>query len=273
MFGKNALAHPKDYQGLAADELRITSMFFTLQGEGPFAGYPAVFIRLTGCQLACSFCDTFFTEGEVYKFDAIFEKVHLLQDAFYADRRLPQRSNRGILLVITGGEPLLQKNLSAFLIRAAGRGHKIQIESNGLVFQEIPKTRVTLVISPKVNERTGEYFRIQPHLLMRADCLKFVVNQAMDGYNHIPEFALEHSQNYGVPIYISPMAIYNHEPRKAGGSADLETRSEVDERVSFWTPGLFNVEAMQRNYEYAAFLAMKHQARLGIQMHLFANLP
>jgi 7-carboxy-7-deazaguanine synthase len=54
----------------------VTSMFFTLQGEGPYAGMPALFIRLAKCNLDCSFCDTFFDDGDTFTYAELETKVY-----------------------------------------------------------------------------------------------------------------------------------------------------------------------------------------------------
>jgi organic radical activating enzyme len=64
MFGTNEIVGKKYFADAPADSLFVTSMFFTLQGEGPYSGMPALFIRLAKCNLDCSFCDTFFDDGD-----------------------------------------------------------------------------------------------------------------------------------------------------------------------------------------------------------------
>ena len=72
---------------------KVNEIFYTLQGEGRFTGTPAVFLRFSGCNLACSFCDTEFTEYSLLSLNRIVEQVCIF----------PSRH-----IVITGGEPLLQ---------------------------------------------------------------------------------------------------------------------------------------------------------------------
>ena len=71
MFGTNKITGLSYFSGKAGDPtapkaggLKVTSVFYTLQGEGPYAGRPAVFVRLTHCNLACSFCDSMFEQGD-----------------------------------------------------------------------------------------------------------------------------------------------------------------------------------------------------------------
>ncbi len=83
---------------------------------------------------------------------------------------------------------------------------------------------------------------------------------------------------YDRPIYISPMNIYNDIPleskkaRLVNKELTLEERSTIDEVISFWTPGLLNMEENQKNHEYAARFCMKHGFKLNLQMHLYASL-
>ena len=71
MFGKNEIVGQKYFKDVAEDQLFVTSRFFTIQGEGPFRGKPAFFIRLAKCNLNCSFCDSFFDDGDWMTFDQI----------------------------------------------------------------------------------------------------------------------------------------------------------------------------------------------------------
>jgi 7-carboxy-7-deazaguanine synthase len=178
------------------------------------------------------------------------------------------------LLVVTGGEPTIQPNLTEFLRMAHESITNIQIETNGIHCRYIP-IATTVIVSPKVNERTNTY--IEPHtgMLTQADALKFVVSKTMPGYTDIPEFAFgwkRDQKTTDADIYISPMAIYTRKPAKFMEDHTLAGRVE-NERISFWEPGLLDYKACQANYEHAAALAMEYNATLSIQMHLFANLP
>src|SRR5690606_6142324 len=97
---------PKAYQEFGDDKILWTSVFHTIQGEGPYSGYPSVFLRLSGCNfggkdIACQFCDTSFEfdKGTLSTIDELIDVV------------LEQRKSSKDVLVITGGEPTLQKNL------------------------------------------------------------------------------------------------------------------------------------------------------------------
>lgn len=299
MFGQNQIVGTKFFSKEPTNTLLVTSVFFTLQGEGPYSGQPAVFVRLAKCNLACSFCDTFFDQGDQLPFDEVFNKIDStinkewdkgaweVQDAtplWALDVKAvpPQKRYPGVVLVVTGGEPLLQRNLTDFLKVALTKFKNVQVESNGIPETEVPYG-VTLVCSPKCAEKDGKptkYLLPSNTILERADCLKFVLSADPDSpYSKLPEWAFQWVKLTGKPVYISPMNVYNDLPHKAKmlrannqGTISLEERSTVDEVVSFWEPGLLNMVANQKNHEYAARYCMKNGFRLNLQVHLFASL-
>jgi len=102
----------------AVDTLTINEIFYSIQGESTFAGRPCVFVRLTGCDLRCTYCDTkyAFYEGKKRTFAEIIEEVEK-----YSCR----------LVEITGGEPLLQKRVHTLMHRLCDAGHTVLIETGG----------------------------------------------------------------------------------------------------------------------------------------------
>jgi len=302
VFGTNQIVGQRFFHDAPEDSLFVTSMFFTLQGEGPYAGQPALFIRLTKCNLACSFCDTFFDDGDWMTFDQIRTKAyHTICDYWnsrgigvplwalpsnivspdeYLRKGIPAKFPN-VVLVITGGEPLLQKNLMDFLNYTKPMFRNMQIESNGTVNQDVP-SHVTLVCSPKCAEKNGvalKYLSPTELILKRADCLKFVMSaDPSSPYNNIPEWAHKWKEDTGKEIYVSPMNIYNTFPQKIKllhaekGNITMDERSTVDEIISFWEPGLLNLKDNQINHEYTAKYCMDYGFRLNLQMHLYASL-
>jgi organic radical activating enzyme len=274
MFGKNEIVGQKYFEA-AGDKLFVTSIFYTLQGEGPYRGEPAVFVRLAKCNLACSFCDTYFDGGDWLTFDEIdFRIGNVLRE--YFDGYVPDWAEQKIGLVVTGGEPMLQKNLGEFLERMEDHFAWTQIESNGIIVQDIPDS-TTLVVSPKCLEKNGKpvkYLQPNPEMLARANCLKFVMNADQDSpYSSIPDWARGDRK-----IFISPMNVYNKEPQKSKqirsekNSISLEERSAVDEVISFWEDGLLDMKENQKNHEYAAQYCAKNGFILNLQIHLYASL-
>lgn len=238
-------------------------------------------------------CDTFFDQGDPYTFEEIFDQATKeIEDFFkkknmdvphWADNKIGPRD---IVLVLTGGEPSLQKNLSAFLDAAKKHFKYSQIESNGIILLDYPDPYLTYVVSPKCLEKDGQavkYLSPNQKVLDRADCLKFVMgvpeNDQFYPYSEVPEWALNWRLATGREIFISPMNIYNKEPQKAkelrasNSKITIAERSDIDETISFWEPDLLDMAANQRNHEYTAEYCMKHGCTLNLQIHLFASLP
>lgn len=250
----------KDFDNFESS-LLVTSFFRTVQGEGPFSGHPAIFLRLAGCNFGakdhqCTWCDTSFqfNKGTTYGYQALI-------DALLA---LPGYSKHDIL-VVTGGEPTLQQNLLSLIVLAAPHFANIQIETNGTqasFFNEAENRGMTslfkTVVSPKANYKAGRYALIPAVVRWYASCLKFVVDADPDSPHHtIPDWALDRSL-VSCPVYVSPMAVYS--------------RPYEGEVSSVWEEGLINKEATARNYNYAAEYAMKHNLLLSLQTHLFIGL-
>ena len=274
MFGKNEIVGQK-YFDKAGDKLFVTSIFYTLQGEGPYRGEPAVFVRLAKCNLACSFCDTYFDGGDWLSPEELEARIFKAV-ADYFGEEVPKWFRDKVGLVVTGGEPMLQKNLGVFLEYIKDHFAWTQIESNGTIVQNIPDS-TTLVVSPKCLEKNGKpvkYLEPNPKMLARADCLKFVMNADQDSpYSSIPEWAKGDRK-----VFISPMNIYNSEPQKSKqlrttkNDISLEERSAVDEVISFWEEGLLDMKENQINHEYAAKYCAKNGYILNLQIHLYASL-
>ncbi len=291
MFGMNEIVGQKYFRDAEPETLLVTSRFYTLQGEGPYRGVPAYFIRLSKCNLACSFCDTYFDSGDVVEFNDLFVAIERDIQEFYHNRDMtvPRWAlpgpDRRIVLVMTGGEPTLQKNLNPFLERANYLFKWTQIESNGTLGCELPE-KTTMVVSPKCLEKGNvavRYLTPKPAMLERANCLKFVLCapelDQFSPYSSVPDWAHEWAAKTGKPVFVSPMNIYKQEPAKAKelraqkDDISIQERSTVDEVISFWEPDLLDLEKNQRNHEYTAEYAMKHGFILNLQIHLFASLP
>jgi len=161
--------------------LRIAELFYSLQGEGALVGVPSVFIRTSGCNLRCAWCDTPYTswqpEGTDLSLDQILDEV----------RGHPARH-----VVVTGGEPMIAPEIVALSGRLRAAGMHITIETAGTVFQ--PVACDLMSISPKLANSTPsdpgwsgrhERLRIQPDVLAELMSryehqLKFVVARPED---------------------------------------------------------------------------------------------
>lgn len=125
MRGLNPIVTQKQMLNDGSEYLLAEAPFFTLQGEGPQTGWPAVFVRLAKCNLRCFFCDTSFEQGSSWTIDTLVEAVITLCSS-NADCRL---------VVLTGGEPLLQ-NVVPLIQRLNHYGISVAIETAGTVYVE-----------------------------------------------------------------------------------------------------------------------------------------
>jgi 7-carboxy-7-deazaguanine synthase len=161
--------------------MRIAEIFYSIQGEGGLLGVPSVFVRTSGCNLRCSWCDTPYTswhpEGTEMSLDEIVGQVA----AYPAARHV----------VLTGGEPMIAPGIADLSNVLRERGFHITIETAGTVFHEAACDLMS--ISPKLSNSTPEgpfrkqhdRLRMQPAILRRlmAVCdyqLKFVIAQPTD---------------------------------------------------------------------------------------------
>lgn len=121
--------------------LRIAEIFTSLQGEGLWLGTPSTFVRISGCNLRCTWCDTPYAswnpEGSVRSVDEITNDV--------AGRNVAH-------IVLTGGEPMLFDPVEELASALRERGHTITIETAGTVFRELPCDLMS--ISPKLSNST-----------------------------------------------------------------------------------------------------------------------
>jgi 7-carboxy-7-deazaguanine synthase len=125
-----------------ADTLPINELFYSIQGEGKLAGMPSVFVRTSGCNLRCWFCDSYHTSWEPthawMTLDDIVDDVQSYKQVSH--------------VVITGGEPMIHDEIEPLVERLADAGYHITVETNGTVDREIPIDLAS--ISPKLASST-----------------------------------------------------------------------------------------------------------------------
>ena len=197
MFGKNNKLRPDYSDGKI---LKVTNIFRTLQGEGPFAGYPAIFIRMSGCNLSCYFCDTEFDAYQDLSLKEILSKISELSEGFFTEK-LP-------LIVITGGEPLRQ-NISPLCKKLLRLQYKIQLETNGTLFAPNLPEDITIVCSPKPVK--GRYYPIKHEILTRTIAVKFLISAFDPDYQTCPDLG----QGPTIPTYLQPIDLYDEEKNAA----------------------------------------------------------
>ncbi|WP_347987122.1 7-carboxy-7-deazaguanine synthase QueE [Methylomonas sp. AM2-LC] len=149
--------------------LRITEIFYSLQGESNTVGIPTVFIRLTGCPLRCSYCDTAyaFTGGEKLAFEDILSQVQIYNTRY---------------VTVTGGEPLAQPACNALMLDLLAKGYHVSLETSGALDVSGVDPRVVKVMDLKTPS-SGEMHRNRLEniqYLHKSDQVKFVIADEAD---------------------------------------------------------------------------------------------
>ena len=219
--------------------VEVHSIFHTIQGEGPFSGKPAVFVRLAGCNLQCPMCDTEYTEGRKAM------HPHAVVDAIERTAL-----HTGGLVVVTGGEPFRQ-DLTDLLFTLHEAGYYVQVETNGT----LPPPQLGELWSSNINSRDGVYIvcspktgKVHDDIRHRAACFKYVLTAgAVDPHDGLPTSVLgltrpparpclNRDNTWRQPVYVQP----------------------ADEQ---------SVSANGANHEAALNSAMKYGYTLQLQIH------
>jgi len=218
----------------------ITEIFKSIQGEGTRAGLPCIFVRLTGCNLRCTWCDTeyAFHGGTKFTLEEVLEKVEALAG---------EGPGRVSLVEITGGEPLLQPETPALAERLLAAGYTVMIETSGERFVGVLPRGVIKIVDVKCPD-SGEPDTFDLANLAAVgpeDEIKFVIASRRD-YDFARDFTARHQlagrvrQVLFSPVFADP----------AGRWPGLDTRELVE-----W------------------ILADRLPVRLGLQLHKFIWHP
>jgi len=172
--------------------LRLTEIFFSLQGEAARAGLPTVFVRLTGCPLRCTWCDTTysFTGGKPASIESVLAEV-----AKYPARQI----------CVTGGEPLAQKECLPLLSALCDAGYEVSLETSGALDIAGVDPRVARVIDLKAPD-SGECARNRWEnlgLLTQRDEIKIVIASRTD-YEWARNLIRERRLDASCPVLLSP---------------------------------------------------------------------
>ncbi|NOR80179.1 MAG: 7-carboxy-7-deazaguanine synthase QueE [Methyloprofundus sp.] len=177
---------------MKSDDLRISEIFYSLQGESRTVGLPTVFIRLTGCPLRCQYCDTSyaFSGGEMQSMTDIIE-----QAARYNTR----------YITVTGGEPLAQPGCLELLKQLADKGYRVSLETSGAIDVSGVDARIVKVMDLKTPASDEESRNLYSNLqyLDSQDQLKFVICNALD-YAWAKEKISEYQLDKKCEILFSP---------------------------------------------------------------------
>jgi 7-carboxy-7-deazaguanine synthase len=217
--------------------MQITEIFRSIQGESTHAGLPCIFVRLTGCNLRCSWCDSeyTFTGGHRMTADEVVKEVAQL--------------SAGGLVEITGGEPMLQEREAVPLMeRLLNEGYKVLLETSGeRPLQRVPKGVIKIVdVKCPASGEGGTFHLENLEALGPQDEVKFVLSNRVD-YEFARDFAASHHLERRVKAVLFSPAFR----KDANGSRDV-SHCQLDPReLAEW------------------MLADKVDARLGLQIHKF----
>jgi 7-carboxy-7-deazaguanine synthase len=251
MFGMNQTVK----QDLEKQTLTVKSIFYTIQGEGPFTGEPAVFVRLGGCNLKCWFCDTDFTTDLS---EMSYEEV--------ANTILGLAGDVCRFVVITGGEPLLQP-LSPLVAMMAEVGFHTQIETAGTVWDPALASSVmvgdlSIVVSPK----TGT---VHEGIHQNAEYWKYIIREGdvLDKEDGLPMMSTQVAglkQRIARPAQAQPVIFVQPCDEYLSQIEGLEHLAKADP--------IRDEAKNAANMKLAVAIAMTFGYKLSLQVHKIAGL-
>ncbi|RBP53216.1 7-carboxy-7-deazaguanine synthase QueE [Arenicella xantha] len=174
--------------------IRITEIFYSIQGESGTIGYPTVFVRLTGCPMRCSYCDT------AYAFHG-GNKMEL------ADIVVEVGKYQVKHVCVTGGEPLAQPECHDLMRTLCDAGYKVSVETGGAIDISQVDKRVYIVLdikTPASNEEPNNKYGNLDHI-KASDCLKFVICDDND-YQWAKDFVDQRGLTEKCDVFFSPSA-------------------------------------------------------------------
>jgi len=178
--------------------MKINEIFTSIQGETSFVGLPFTFVRLTGCNLRCSYCDTQYAyeEGTEYSLDAVVAEV--------TKRTVPR-------VVITGGEPLLQDETCILCSRLLDTGVTVLLETNGSILIKDVDQRVHRILDLKCpGSGMDKYMNLQNFdCLTVRDEIKFVISHRED-FEWALEILKQHEMQGRAHVLFSPVSDILH---------------------------------------------------------------
>ena len=218
--------------------LVVNEIYLSLQGESTFAGLPCVFIRLTACDLRCSYCDTAyaFTEGKKQTLAEILEKVHELAKPF-SNSQLSTFNSQLPLVELTGGEPLLQKYSLPLMQALCDDGFTVLIETSGAhdISKIDPRVRRIMDLKcPSSGEVERNLFSNLAHL-KATDEIKFVIG-ALEDYEWAKQQIAAHRLEGVCPLlfsWVHPLAPaqQNKVLKKVPAGLTPISRKELAEKI------------------------------------------
>lgn len=218
--------------------MQITEIFKSIQGESSYAGLPCVFVRLTGCNLRCDWCDSeyTFTGGSKMSLEEVQAEVERL-------------SPNGGLVEVTGGEPMLQEREAIPLMeRLLNSGFNVLLETSGeRPLANVPKEIIKIVDVKCPHSGEPDTFRMENlDTLTLRDEVKFVISDRVDY-----EFARDFTEEHGLAARVSSVIFSPAFRKEAAGERDTSHCVLNPQQLAEW------------------ILADDVPARLGLQIHKF----
>jgi|SRR5712692_2978639 len=205
----------------------VTEIFKSIQGESTFAGLPCVFVRLTGCNLRCHWCDTAyaFYGGQAMSGDEVLARV---------------RGFGGSLVEFTGGEPLLQKEVRPLSQTLLAESYRVLVETSGERFVgDLPRAVVKIVdVKCPGSGEGGKFCFENLDALDRKDQIKFVISDESD-YRYAREFMAKHELRRRVDEVIFSPVFGRMVPRRLAEwilRDNLEVRMGLQLHKFIWDP-------------------------------------
>ena len=195
--------------------MKVNEIFFSIQGEGKWSGLPNIFVRTSGCNLRCSFCDTKYAyyNGVEMSLNQIISRI----------KNYPSK-----YICITGGEPLLQTDVYEFINSLLEKNYNICIETNGSIdiknLVKIKKVLISLDIKCPSSNMQDKNFLQNIILLRKTDQIKFIIKDKVD-YNYAKKIVLQYKP--ACDIYFQP--VWGTEPKFL---ADLILKDELNVKLS-----------------------------------------
>jgi 7-carboxy-7-deazaguanine synthase len=200
------------------DTLTVNEVYLSLQGESTFVGLPCVFVRLTACNLRCSYCDTAyaFTEGQKKTTEEILAEVRRLalpyrQCGGAKDQGAqPDGTARLPLVELTGGEPLLQRGALVLMSQLCDEGFCVLVETSGAldISQVDPRVRRIMDLKCPSSGEVERNFWPNINSLRSTDEVKFVIG-AQEDYDWAKQMIVEHRLDTRCPLlfsWVQPLA-------------------------------------------------------------------
>lgn len=231
--------------------MQVTEIFRSIQGESTYAGLPCIFVRLTGCNLRCAWCDTAYSfyGGTRMSIDEVLGRVRELSGRLVSelDASRPSQTSEPVLVELTGGEPLLQPDAVALTRRLMDENYTVLVETSGERFVGVLPREVVKIVDVKCPDsgEGGTFILDNLQSLDDKDEIKFVIGSRRD-YEFARNFSSEHDLARRVrQVLFSPVF-----PDPNGSWAGLDARLLAE-----W------------------ILADRLPVRLGLQLHKFIWHP